>query len=61
MRIRFDCTNDCRHKGVCRYFDDMKKIDESLKAINPEGRDHVTIHVKCKHHVGIWGGVRDGK
>lgn len=62
MKIRFDCADNCRHTGVCKYFDDMKKIDESLKAINSEGRDHVMIHVECKHHVGMWGGgVRDGK
>ena len=53
MKINFDCADDCKHKGVCKYVDDMNKLDKSLKAINSEGRDHLIIHVKCKHYVSI--------
>jgi hypothetical protein len=49
MKINFDCV------------DDMNKLDKSLKAINSEGRDHLIIHIKCKHYIGIWGGVRNGE
>jgi len=63
MKIRFDCADNCRHKGVCKYVDGMNKLDESLKAINPEGYNHVTIQVKCSYYTGKWcGGVaRDGE
>lgn len=62
MKINFDCADDCKHKGVCKYVDDMNKLDKSLKAINSEGRDHLIIRVKCKHYVSIWGGgIRDDK
>ena len=62
MKINFDCADDCKHKGVCKYVDAMNKLDKPLKAINSEGRDHLIIRVKCKHYVSIWGGgIRDGK
>jgi hypothetical protein len=63
MKIRFDCADNCRHKGVCKYVDGINKLDESLKAINPEGYNHVTIQVKCNYYTGKWcGGVaRDGE
>lgn len=62
MKIVFDCSKDCKHMGICKYVDGMNKLDNSLKAINPEGHDHLIIHVKCRHYVGTWGGVtRDGE
>lgn len=62
MKIRFDCADNCRHKDVCKYFNTTNDLDKSLKSIYREGYDYVTIHIKCKHYVGTWGGgIRDGK
>ena len=27
MKINFDCADDCKHKGVCKYVDDMNKLE----------------------------------
>ena len=61
MKIIFDCSKDCKHVNICKYFNAMKELDDSIKSIDPEGHDYVTIHIKCKHYIGIWGGIRDGK
>lgn len=55
--IKFDCTNECIHKNVCKYYErDMHDLDEKLKKLDIciPGIDLV---VECKGYISAYGAI----
>ena len=47
--IKFDCANDCIHKGICIYEEARYELNRNLKRIEPNN-PNIDFLVKCKHY-----------
>ena len=48
MKVVNNCCTSCTHRPVCKFFDQMSNLDDTIRKI--EGfPDYFNVTIKCEH------------
>lgn len=48
MKVVNNCCTSCPHRPVCKFFDQMSNLDDTIRKI--EGfPDYFNVTIKCEH------------
>lgn len=48
MKVVNDCCTSCHHRPVCKFFDQMSNLDDTIRHIT-EYPDYFNVTIDCEH------------
>lgn len=52
MVVINNCCTNCKHRPICKLFNQMSNLDDSIRHIS-EYPDDFTVTIGCKHMTGF--------